>query len=278
MKQKMKPVIIVWLQTLMLLPLFLQAQHTIRPEDHFYRRKVVNRIDLREKMNRPIVYQQSSYYGTNGTQGTGLVASLIEGLKQGTFVAYDPDDLTRVMSYDEVLERMKEFEGQLSSSEEEMWTLEEEAPGLLPDDGFLTDDLSGGLSPEPWVPDPNAEPELAPYENVVQLVEDRIFDKARGEMVYRPELFQLIWTDPGESLPEKYLACFRYSEVAETLEEVPWQNRFNDAEMRNLREVFEMRMFHGYIIEVSGQGVRSLPEAEFRRQQLVAFEHHLWSY
>lgn len=267
----------------MILPLFLQAQHTVRPDDHFYRRRVVNRIDLREKVNRPIVYHQSAIYGSNGqTPGEGLIVSLLEGLENGTYTAFDPGDLSRPMSYEEVLERMKEFEGQLTASDERMWDLEgEDEWAPLEDTGFPHDDLMANLENEPveWTAAVGAAaPDLAPYENVVQFVEDRIFDKARGEMVYRPDFFQLVWTDPGESLPEKYLACFKFTEVAETLEDVAWNNRFNDAETRNLREVFEMRLFHSYIIDVSGQGVRTLPESEIRRQQLVAFEHHLWSY
>ena len=71
-------------------------------------------------------------YGANGTAKEGLVAGLLEGLQAGRFVAYDPDDLSRVMSYEEVLERMREFDGQLGGAEEEMWTLEEEEdPGLM---------------------------------------------------------------------------------------------------------------------------------------------------
>lgn len=267
---------------MMILPLFLQAQHSIRPDDHFYRRRVVNRIDLREKMNRPIVYHQSAIYGSNGQEpGEGLIVALLEGLENGTYTAYDPEDLSRPMSYDDVVTRMKEFEGQLVADEGEMWDLEEgEEFFPMEDSGFPNDDLMANLEDEPieWTTPTSAAPDLGPYENVIQFVEDRIFDKARGEMVYRPDFFQLVWTDPGESLPEKYLACFKFTDVAESLEDVAWNNRFNDAETRNLREVFEMRMFHSYIIDVSGQGVRSLPESEIRRQQLVAFEHHLWSY
>ncbi len=278
----MKSLIITGIILLLSLPQILEAQPHTRPDDHFYRRKIVNRIDLREKMNRPIVYRQSAYYGSNGQQPSeGLIAALLEGLEDGRYTAYDPEDLSRPMSYAEVLARMKEFEGQLSGAEESMW--EEEEPVWLDDtdDGFITaDDLTSGLDREPleWETAANQEPDLGPYEQVVQVVEDRIFDKSRSEMIYRPDYFQLIWTDPGETLPEKYLACFKFTEVAETLEEVPWHNRFNDAEFRNLREVFELRMFHGFITEVSGMGVRTLPEAEYRRQQLVEFEHHLWSY
>ena len=109
-------------------------------------------------------------------------------------------------------------------------------------------------------------------------MEDRIFDKNRGEMVYRYDYFQLIWTDPGETLPEKELCVFRYADVSETLDEVVWINRHNDAERRSIKEIFDLRLFNSFIINVSGSGVTSLPEAERRRQQLVEYEHHLWNY
>ncbi|MDP5169560.1 MAG: hypothetical protein NWR72_04895 [Bacteroidia bacterium] len=277
----MKTYLSVILSALMALPAILTAQPHTRPDDHFYRRRIVNRIDLREKMNQPIVYHQTSY-GDNGAQAAnGLVASLLEGLQKGTYTAYHPDDLSRVMSYEEVVERMRELNNQLIAPEGSMWEESElEDTWEEPTDGFTT----VGLENEPldWVTstpveaDPLAD--LSSYEQVVQIVEDRIFDKARGEMICHPDLIQLIWTDPGETLPEQYLAYFRYTDVAETLEQTPWRNRFNDAEKRNLREVFELRLFHSFIINVSGEGVNSLPESEARRQQLVEFEHHLWSY
>ena len=118
----------------------------------------------------------------------------------------------------------------------------------------------------------------APYENVIHFVEDRIFDKVRSDMVYDIQYIVIIWTDPGETLPEKRLCVFRYKDVLETLDKAQWKNRFNDAEYKTLREVFELRLFHSYITDISGEGLRSLQEAEYRRQKMVEFEHHLWSY
>ena len=41
------------------------AQHPPRIEDHFWRRKVVNRIDLNEKINAPLIKRESPYYTDN---------------------------------------------------------------------------------------------------------------------------------------------------------------------------------------------------------------------
>lgn len=122
------------------------------------------------------------------------------------------------------------------------------------------------------------ELDLSPYEMVIEIVEDRIFDKNRSDMVYDIQFIRVVWVDPMETLPDKLIAVFKYDEVVNTLEETMWVNNHNDAEARNLREILELRNFNGYAINVSGRGVRSLPEAQFRANQLVEFEHNLWSY
>ena len=95
------------------------AQMETRPDDHFWRRKVVNRIDLREKMNAPLIKRESAYYTDNSqfSEKEGLVMALFNGLKEGKFVAYHPDSVTTPLSYDQVLARIKEFEGALTGSD-----------------------------------------------------------------------------------------------------------------------------------------------------------------
>ncbi len=278
------------------------AQNPPRIEDHFWRRKVVNRIDLNEKINAPLIDRENKFYTDNSqyTSKSGLIMALFDGLKQGKFVAYHPDSLEKPLSYEDVLARIQEIEGSLSGEDdfdsgfddgfgddggdgggfddfsgEDEWGFGDDGFG---DDG-LGDDLSGGDDPFAAGPaDAGAEFDSAPFENVVHFVEDRIFDKTRSDMVYDIQFIEIIWTDPGETLPEKPLCTFAYKEVMETLDQAQWKNRFNDAEYKTLKEVFEMRLFHSFIINVSGVGVQSLPEAEQRRQKLVEFEHHLWSY
>lgn len=245
----------------------------IRPEDHFYRRKVVNRIDLNEKVNQPLIQRESAIYGDNDNiQKQGLVGALMMGLEEGRFVAYHPDDLSQPLSYDEVLRRIQDMD--FSSSVEADW----ETDDLDGSSEFIAED-SDDLWDDPFGPtEESAEMDIAAFESVIQFVEDRVFDKNRGQMVYQYDYFQLIWTDPGETLPEKVLCVFRYADVSETLDEVVWINRHNDAERRSMKEIFDLRLFNSFIINVSGSGVASLPEAEHRRQQLVEYEHHLWNY
>ncbi|WNJ16244.1 hypothetical protein [Pontibacter sp. G13] len=274
------------------------AQFPPRIEDHFWRRKVVNRIDLNEKINAPLIKRESQYYQDNQySDKEGLVMALFSGLKDGKFVAYHPDSLTVQFTYDDVLSRIQEYEGSLGEGsfdegfgDEGDGSFEDfSGDGGFDDEfggdefGDFGDDFGGGDDLDGGFTDDGAggmmgDFDPGPFENVIHFVEDRIFDKTRSDMIYDIQYIEIVWTDPGETLPEKRLCTFAYKEVLETLDNTQWKNRFNDAEYKTLREVFELRLFHSYIIDVSGEGLRSLPESEYRRQQLVEFEHHLWSY
>jgi hypothetical protein len=290
------------------------AQNPPRIDDHFWRRKVVNRIDLEEKINRPLIKKESSYYrgeeGDRYTNKDGIVAALFDGLKENKYTAYDPDDLTQELVWEDVLVEMNQLSASATAesafeeeAEADMGLGEEEPgfdsfPGDETEDAFFdpfappeedgtlppgggeeegaTDDL--GLGDEFAAEASNDMPSLVAYETVIHFVEDRIFDKNRSDMVYDIQYIEIIWVDPYGSLEDKVVCAFRYDQVLETLDQVQWKNRFNDAQYRSMREVFEMRMFHSYEIDISGEGVQSLAESEYRRQQLVEFEHHLWSY
>lgn len=250
------------------------AQPHVRQEDHFYRRRVVNRIDLSEKINQPLIQSLSHIYGDLSQTNRGIVGILMQGLKEGKVVAYHPDSSSIPLSYEQVVRRMQDFSftpDVFSEGEEEpIWDdFPEEEEEWIVEEEIADSELSGGIDPLS---------DLGPYETVIQFVEDRLFDKNRSEMVYHIDYFQIIWSDPGETLPEKYLVNFRYKDVMDLMDEAIWVNRFNDAEQRTLKEIFDLRLFNSYIINVSGHGVRSLPEAELRRQALVEYEHHLWHY
>lgn len=268
------------------------AQIYTRPDDYFWTRKVVNRIDLSEKINKPLIAIESKYYTDQSqyTEKRGVVGALFDGLKKGKYVAYHPDSLNVALSYDQVLQRVQRFEtgltggGGFDEDEEEggfddfsgddfAADGEDDEWGFDDEFGGSADDLGGSAS-SGYVGDFD----LTPYETVIQFVENRIFDKNRSDMVYDIEYIEIIWTDPGEALPDKPLCTFRYKDAIPVLEKTQWKNRFNDAEYRTMREIFELRLFHSFIIDVSGVGVRTLEEAEQRRQQMVEFEHYLWSY
>ncbi|MEZ4848099.1 MAG: hypothetical protein R3B93_05635 [Bacteroidia bacterium] len=257
------------------------AQPESRVEDHFFRRRVVNRIDLSEKINRPLIQRTANYYANSNSYKTqGLVSALMHGFREGRYIGYKHDNLNEYLDFATVEAKMKDLEfndvGDIGGEGEEIWEEEE-----VPDDPEFDIDLDtpdSNLSflDENPVNDPLAD--LGAYETVVQFVEDRIFDKKLSKWVYKIDQIQIIWTDPGETLPDKYLVSFKYDDVKDLLDEVKWVNRFNDAETRTIKEVLDLRLFHSYIIDISGNGVASLAEAEYRRQKLVEFEHHLWNY
>lgn len=255
-----------------------------REDDHFQRWLVVNRIDLDEKMNRPIVATADPSLYAMGKYGenNGLVNALINGIKSGKYLAYDADSLNKSLTYEDVVELAQRINGE--EEEEEIWEIEEEE---FPYDEELDETIYEGGSEDDadiydTLTDADADGEgdfqIAPFETAVEFIENRIFDKNRSDMVYNIQYIRLVWVDPGETLPDKNFICLKYSDVVETLEDTAWKNRFNDAEDRNLREVFDQRMFNSFATNISGKGVRTLPETEHRRNQLLEFEHHLWSF
>lgn len=264
-----------------------------RVDDHFWRRKVVNRIDLMEKINEPLTYvEDPGLYGNPSFGETrGVVVSLINGLKSGKYLAYMPDSLNKSLTYEDVVKIAQQIDGSNSAGGDDDWDSDDggfddfDGGDDFGGDDFgddFGDDLGGGEGDSDPFADGGSAVDgdfaVGPYESVLEFIEDRIFDKNRSDMVYDIQYLRLVWIDPGETLPDKNFICFRYADVLETLEDTQWKNKFNDAEYRNMREIFEMRLFSSYIINVSGRGVRTLPEADFRRNQLVEFEHHLWSY
>lgn len=265
----------------------LIAQIDTRTEDQFWKKRLVNRISLTEKINQPLVKHQSDFYAPNErfNQTNGLISSLLEGLKKGQYVAYHPEGWEMQLSYDQVEQRMREFE-QALTGEQDQWEEEAEAETTPADEGWsdewtVEEEWASPFESEPALASGANQPEaldLGPYEEVVHLVEDWVFDKNRSEMVQKPDFFEVIWVDPSGALPEKVLARFRWQDVRHQLDKTMWKARFNDATALSVREVFELRLFHSFLINVGGEPIMSLQEAQRRKQEIIEFEHHLWSY
>lgn len=265
------------------------AQHSVRRQDHFWRKRIVSRISFVEKINRPLVYHEANWYddASQFTETEGLIVSLVNGVKQGKYLAWHPDDWQQGMNYDDLLSRMEEFEQALSG--ETGWGANDEFQEL---DAFEASEAKEDSGEEwqfepdfeeinleiPEVPVQPFEPEFANYEQVVHVVEDWIFDKNRGSMIQNIAFFEVIWVDPTGVLPEKVLARFKWKDVEEQLDQTLWKNRHNDAYGQSMKDCFVMRMYHGFMIDLSGEPVNSLWEAEKRRQEIVEFESHLWSH
>lgn len=257
------------------------AQFAPRSEDHFWRRKVVNKIDLTEKINQPIVMKEADNYKQyhQGQEKRGLVTALMEALKANKISAYSTDSLDKQMDYTQVLALLNEAKGVPAPSEET--DPEEDIDDTFGSEFYDMEDPEGTTEPAAPLGEISfGGDEYAPLENYIMFVEDRIFDKNRADMVYDIQYIQLYYVDPGGILRDRAICTFKYNEAMTILEETQWKNKFNDAEYRNMREMFELRLFNSYIVNVSNinYGVQSLEEAAYRKEQIVEYEHHLWSY
>lgn len=262
------------------------AQFPPRLDDHMWRKKVVSRIDLVEKVNEPLVYAETNIY-TKGVYGEtqGIVNALINCFHDGKYIGYKPDSLTSPMTYDDFVNKMNQINGSGSSgttgtgdevdpeSGDEGETGDEFGGEETDDSG--SSDVVGGTTGE----DSRAKNQLiAPLETVLEIIEDRIFDKNRSDMYYDIQYIRLVWIDPSGAVPDANVICFNYKDVMACLEDSQWKNRFNDAEYRNMREIIELRLFHSYVVNVSGWEPNNLQQSDLRKNQMVEYEHHLWCY
>jgi hypothetical protein len=224
----------------------VNAQLKVREDDHFTRSLVVSRIDLDEKINQPIVQPtEASLYANASHQG--LIDALMRGLKDGSFLAYHPENLQQSLSWEDVQIACESLLGEGMDNEwEELennydegcdWCGDEEDEvEEIESDGYTAGSSIYGETTAGMTADGYFNDEIiAPMSTVVELIENRIFDKNRSDMVYDIQYIRLVWVDPGETLPDRNVICLRYEDVMATLEACQWTNRFNEAEHRNLR-------------------------------------------
>lgn len=251
-----------------------------RTDDHFQRNLVVNRIDLDEKINRPLVaYSDQSLYNSERYPETqGVVQALFNGLKSGKYLAYDPSNLARSMTYEDVVAKAQSKNSAPIDEWEETETWPDDDIYIEEDNLDEGDGNSSGSGFDTGAALEGDQIDVAPFSTALEFIENRIFDKNRSAEIYDIQYIRLVWVDPGETLPDENFICLKFSDVLETLEATQWKNIHNDAEDRNMREIFEERIFTSFITNVSQHGSRTLADAEHERVKLLEFEHNLWSF
>jgi Gliding motility associated protein GldN len=295
---------------LAILPLVASAQgpwnDAPRVEDHFWRRRVLMRIDLKEKINRPLIRSEvressSMYASSDQAHGNrqGLVRALLDGFRDVKYGGYKPDSLDGALTYEEMMAKLRKLVGGQAMTQQTGATAtpEGENAGNGEADPFGGGDEFGGDefgfgeegdgfegagdidAPAASANDAATEDLLAGCNAIMEIVEDRIFDKNKSDMYYDIQYVRIIWVDPEGIYPiTPAMVAFKYDDVKEILNDTQWKNWYNDAENRTMQEIFEFRLFHGFIVDVSGATSRTLDEAEKRRQQMIEFEHHLWEF
>lgn len=264
----------------------LFAQFPPKDEDQLKRQKVVIKIPLGEKMNRPLIFQEELLYTKpRYSETNGIVESLLMGLKNNKYVAWHGDSLTwaTARTWNDIVNLDKKLNDVGGSPDDEGSESGFEDFGGEEGAG-ATDEFSEGGG-EDAIPASGASAgrlpfSLAPYQEYIDIIEDRIFDKKRSSMYYDIQFIRLYWVDPGAVAPDVAFLAFKYPDVMAQLDDTQWKNKHNDQEYRSMREVLELRMYHAYLTEVSALGgdIESLVLAEYRRNQLVEYEHNLWHY
>ncbi len=282
------------------------AQFPPRTDDHFWRKKVVITLDFREKINVPIESGQEGYrlytnYSTDPITDKsphinreGIIVALLKGFKDGKFVGYSPKNLSRQVTFEDFDAYSRRIEsggqagGDLEGEDAGMGGGDEFGGDEFGGDELGGDELGGDLGGDPGAAPTSdaattpsatqAFPYLKYYRTLARVIEDRIFDKNRSDMYYDVQYICLVLVDPKGALADEDAVCFRYKDVMDALDETQWRNRYNDAEDRSLREIFELRRFSSYVTVVSGDEARTLNQSEFRRQQMIEFEHNLWTF
>ncbi len=278
----------------------LSQERKIRDADVFWKKRVVNRISLIEKINKPLVAHSGSYFGEDSRypETNGIVVSLLNGVKKGKYLAIHPDDWAQELAYTDLRDRIGQFESDWEG-EGSQW--EEDEEDFAPADDFLTDDsdvfssgerestedddmdwpfedLESGEASSETVASNDQPIDYTNFEKVFHIVEDWVFDKGSSEMVQRISFFEIIWVDPTGVLPERVLARFKWEDVKEQLEETKWQNFHNEGQSKSMKEIIALRRFNSLIIHLGNRPIRSLHEAIAAKRELIEFEHNLWSY
>jgi hypothetical protein len=114
--------------------------------------------------------------------------------------------------------------------------------------------------------------------NYIDIIEDRIFEKNKSDMYYDIQ-YICVFPLKGPNIDQRRGLCFLYDDdLKEILEQTQWKNRFNDAEYRNMNEMLELRMFHGFVFNMLGMEIQNLDEGELFKNKMIEFEHHLWCF
>ncbi|MCS7085414.1 MAG: hypothetical protein RMM53_06495 [Bacteroidia bacterium] len=267
-----------------------------RTDDHMWRRKVLFRIDLNEKVNKPMQEEEKPIY--MGKEGdfpnrekhfdtkSGIVFGLLRCFEEGRFQAYEPDELDRLLNDDGTINALKANLAKISDQGGAVAAEESvDAAGSEDEDDFGVDEDSG--PEEPGVEDVLSTQSKDEFKetfsnltSVIEFIEDRIFEKNKSDMFYDIQYIRLYYvpTPDQGAIRDRPVVAFRYDDIKTCLDEIQWPSKHNDAEYRSMREIVELRLFNSYIINLSRDNIDTKELAERRRLAMVEFEHNLWSY
>ncbi len=232
----------------------------VREADVSWYTRIWRVIDFREKMN------QSFYYPEDVLRDRiSFMQIILNGLKEGSLTAYDNDEFTKPLTYDEMIAR---FERSDSIQIEDL-----DNPGVYRDS----------------VVKKSLEPTDVKQ---IRLKEVQFFDKQRSVMDVRilglcPLLQQ---RDEKGELKPGFMAMFwiYFPDARPIFAKTEMFNPKNGAERRTYDDIFQKRYFQSYIIKEDNAynrkidqyktGLDALIEADKIKENLFTIEHDLWEF
>lgn len=256
----------------------------VRKHDISYRKSLWWRIDLRQKMNKPLF-----------ATGNEITKIIIDAVKNGVLRPFQNDSLKTRMSNKDFNENLK-LPGADAGGDEDLF-------GGGGDDwgGGGGDDWGGGG--DDWGSDGgggDTAAEEVPQEffpsqiYILDMKEDILFDRKRSRMYHDIQAITIVI--PGDQYPtglDKPLATFSYKELVEIVfvdnPQAIWFNPDNTAQHRNLSDAFDLRLFSGKLVRYSnpkgemiedtysGNQKLALAKSQEYEFYLLEYEANLWS-
>lgn len=130
----------------------------------------------------------------------------------------------------------------------------------------------------------------------LEIKEEIIFDKQKSRMIYDIKAITVfIPADHPENIKgiQEVVASFDYKELVEKVfKDNPNAIGFNpqnDAQHKNLSDLFDLRLFSSYIVKVSNADdqylsdvhrdqQRGIMASQWASHELLEYEHHLWEF
>ena len=251
--------------------------YAIPESEIMYRRRLWRRMDLNEKMNEPFF-----------AFGNEITKVIIDAVNDGRLFPYQNDSLKTRMTKEEFLENLK-----LPQYGVTELTDEERAMGFTDDDGWgdWGDDAGDAAA------DDSRDFYFFPRQiSVLEVMEDFIFDKRRSRAYWDIQAINLII--PAKEFPEtglqRRVASFRYKDLEQLFRSMPqeaiWFNYQNQKANLNLADAFLLRLFSANIVKYWNPQNQDLVDiykkhpreallaAKWVENELLEFEHNLWSY
>lgn len=251
--------------------------HPIHENDIMYKKRVWRRMDLREKQNQP-------FFAFNNE----VTKIMIEAVMKGDLYAYQSDSLSNRYTKEQFEEQLTipELGGGLSD--------EEKALGFSEDDGWGDSGWGDEGDSDAEEQEVISDLFLPNQVNVLEIMEDIIFDKKRSRLYYDIQTIKLVL--PPELFDtglEKVVATFRYKDLEELFRKTPhayWFNPQNSREHKNLSDAFALRLFKAnlvkvenpedsYIVDIYNKSPKQgIMASQWLENEIIEYEHNLWEF